>query len=162
MGALSCWENAGIQHRTHILELLHKKNQIAGFFIHQLHPVIVWGLFRGWGDAFILALPAAFIGQSRLHGQRSFLIKEIQVLIVARLSADTESARRSNQLILKEINPEFSLERPMLKLKLQYFDHLMQRANLWKRLWCWERLRAREGGNRGWDVWMASLTHEFE
>ena len=38
------------------------------------------------------------------------------------------TARRSNQLILQEINPEYSLEGLMLKLKLQYFDHLMQRA----------------------------------
>jgi len=36
---------------------------------------------------------------------------------------------RSNQSILKEINPKYSLEGLMLKLKLQYFDHLMQRAN---------------------------------
>ena len=39
------------------------------------------------------------------------------------------TARRSSQLILKEINPEYSLERLMLKLKLQYFDHLMQRTD---------------------------------
>ena len=39
------------------------------------------------------------------------------------------TARRSNQSILKEINPEYSLEKLMLKLKLQYFGHLMQRAN---------------------------------
>ena len=38
-------------------------------------------------------------------------------------------AKRSNQSILKEINPEHSLERLMLKLKLQYFGHLMQRAD---------------------------------
>ena len=38
-------------------------------------------------------------------------------------------ARRSNQSILKEINPEYSLERLMLKLKLQYFGHLMQRTD---------------------------------
>ena len=38
------------------------------------------------------------------------------------------TARRSNQSILKEINPEYSLERLMLKLKLQYFGHLMKRA----------------------------------
>ena len=40
------------------------------------------------------------------------------------------TARRSNQPILKEINPEYSLEGLILKLKLQYFGHLMQRANL--------------------------------
>ena len=39
------------------------------------------------------------------------------------------TARRSNQSILKEINPEYSLEGLMLKLKLHYFGHLMQRAN---------------------------------
>ena len=39
------------------------------------------------------------------------------------------TARRSNQSILKEINPEYSLEGLMLMLKLQYFGHLMQRAN---------------------------------
>ena len=39
------------------------------------------------------------------------------------------TAKRSNQSILKEINPEYSLERLMLKLKLQYFGHLMQRAD---------------------------------
>ena len=42
---------------------------------------------------------------------------------------DSWIARRSNQSILKEINPENSLEGLMLKLKLQYFGHLMQRAN---------------------------------
>ena len=40
-----------------------------------------------------------------------------------------ETARRSNQSILKEINPEYSLEGLMLKLKLRYFGQLMQRAN---------------------------------
>ena len=40
------------------------------------------------------------------------------------------TARRSNQMILKEISPEYSLEGLMLKLKLQYFGHLMQRADL--------------------------------
>ena len=39
------------------------------------------------------------------------------------------TARRSNQSVLKEISPEYSLEGLMLKLKLQYFGHLMQRAN---------------------------------
>ena len=43
------------------------------------------------------------------------------------------TARRSNQSILKEINPEYSLEALMLKLKLQYFGHLMQRADTLER-----------------------------
>ena len=67
------------------------------------------------------------------------------------------SARRWNQSILKEINPEYSLEE--LMLKLQYFGHLMQWADSLERPCCWERLRAGgEGDDRGWDGWMASLT----
>ena len=70
------------------------------------------------------------------------------------------TARRSKQSILKEINPEYSLEGLMLKLKLQYFGHLMWRASLLeKTLKCGKRSRAgEERGNRGWDGWMASLT----
>ena len=50
------------------------------------------------------------------------------------------TARRSNQSILKELNPEYSLEGLMLKLKLQYFGHLMQRTDLLeKTLTCWKR-----------------------
>ena len=61
--------------------------------------------------------------------------------------------------VLKEISPGGSLEGLMLKLKLQYFGHLMWRADSFERPWCWERLRAGgEGDDRGWDGWMASPT----
>ena len=53
--------------------------------------------------------------------------------------------------ILKEINPEYSLEGLMLKLKLQYFGHLMQRADSFEKTLMLEKLKA-EG-----DGWMASL-----
>ena len=67
--------------------------------------------------------------------------------------------KRSNQSILKEINTEYSLEGLMLKLKLQYFGHLMWRADSLKRPWFWERSKAgREGDDRGWDGWMTSLS----
>ena len=69
------------------------------------------------------------------------------------------TARRSNQSILKEISPEYSLEGLMLKLKLQYFGHWHKELTHLKRPWCWERLKAgEEGDDRGWDGWMASLT----
>ena len=60
------------------------------------------------------------------------------------------TARRSNQFILKEISPEYSLKGMMLKLKLQYFGHLMRRTHL-KIPFYWERLKARGGerDNRG-------------
>ena len=61
------------------------------------------------------------------------------------------TARKSNQSILKEISPECSLERLILKLKLQYFGHLMRRTDSSERPWCWERLKAEgEGDDRGW------------
>ena len=69
------------------------------------------------------------------------------------------TARRSNQPILKEITPEYSLEGLMLKLKLQYFGHLMQRADsLGKTLMLGKTEGRRRGDDREWDGWMASPT----
>ena len=67
------------------------------------------------------------------------------------------TARRSNQSILKEISPEYSLEGLMLKLKRQYFATWCEELTHLKRPWFWERLKAgEEGDDRGWDGWMAS------
>ena len=71
----------------------------------------------------------------------------------------TWSARRSNQFILKEISPEYSLEGLMLKLKLQYFGHLMQRANSSEKILMLGKIEGgRRGDGRGCSGWMASLT----
>ena len=60
------------------------------------------------------------------------------------------TARRSNQSILQEISPEYSLEGLMLKLKLQYFGHLMRRADSLEKTLMLGRLRAGgEGDDRG-------------
>ena len=60
------------------------------------------------------------------------------------------TARRSNQSILKEISPEYSLDELMLKLKFQYFGHLMQRANsLEKTLMLGKTEGKRRRGDRG-------------
>ena len=60
------------------------------------------------------------------------------------------TARRFNQSILKEISPESSPEGLILKLKLQYFGHLMQRTDSFEKPYCWERLKAGgEGDDRG-------------
>ena len=63
------------------------------------------------------------------------------------------TVRRSDQSILKEINPEYSLGGLILKLKLQYFDYLVQEELIpWKTSWCWERLRVGgEESGRGWN-----------
>ena len=64
---------------------------------------------------------------------------------------------RSNQSILKEINPEYSLEGLMLKLKCQYFGHLMWRTDSVEKTLMLKRLKAGgEGDDRGWDGWMVS------
>ena len=70
------------------------------------------------------------------------------------------TARRSNQSILKKISPEYSLEGLMLKLKLQYFGHLMWLS--WKRPWCWERLKAKGEWGRQRMRWLDSITNSTD
>ena len=68
-------------------------------------------------------------------------------------------ARRSNQLVLKEISSEYSLEGLMLKLKLQYFGHVMQKTDTLEKTLILGSLKARgKGDERGWDGWMTSPT----
>ena len=72
------------------------------------------------------------------------------------------TARRSNHSILKEISPEYSLEGLMLKLKLQYFGHLIWRANLFENTLMLGKI---EGRRRGWQRrrWLDGISgHEFE
>ena len=66
------------------------------------------------------------------------------------------TARRSNQTTLKEISPEYSLEGLMLKLKLQYFGHLMPRTDSSEKTLMLGKIEGRR--RRGWDIWMASPT----
>ena len=68
------------------------------------------------------------------------------------------TVRRSNQSILKEINPEYWLEGLMWSLSSNTLTIWHEEPTHWKRPWCWERLRVGEGDNRGWDGWMASPT----
>ena len=76
-----------------------------------------------------------------------------------RLLRVPQTARRSIQSILREISPEYSLQGLMLKLKLQYFGHLMQRTDSFEKTLLLERLKAgREGDDRGWAGWMATPT----
>ena len=69
------------------------------------------------------------------------------------------TARRSNQSILKEINTEYSLERLMLKLKLQYFGHLMWRANSLEKTLMLGKIEGRR--RRGWQRmrWLDNIIH---
>ena len=71
------------------------------------------------------------------------------------------TARRSNQSILKEINPEYSLEGLLLKLKHQYFGHLMQRADLFEKTLM---LGKTEGKRREWQRmrWLDDITDSMD
>ena len=72
------------------------------------------------------------------------------------------TARRSNQSILKEISPEYSLEGLMLKLKLQYFGHLMQRTDSFEKTLM---LGKTEGGRRRGQLrmrWLDGITNSMD
>ena len=101
-------------------------------------------------------LVKALVFPAVMYGCESWTIKKAEHRSIdafelwcwSRLLRVPWTARRSNQSILKEINPEHSLER--LMLKLQYFGHLMQRDDSLEKILIWERLKAKvEGGGRG-------------
>ena len=72
------------------------------------------------------------------------------------------TARRSNQSIIKEISPGCSLERLMLKLKLQYFGHLMQRVDSFEKTLMLEKIEGR--GRRGQQrlTWLDGITNSMD
>ena len=71
------------------------------------------------------------------------------------------TARRSNQSIPKEINPEYSLEGPMLKLKLQYFGHLMGRANSLEKTLMLGKIAGRRRGRQRMR-WLNGITDSID
>ena len=68
------------------------------------------------------------------------------------------AARRSNQSILKEISPEYSLEGLMLKLKLPYFDHLMRRTDSMENTLMLGKIKRRRRRGRQRMRWLAGIT----
>ena len=72
------------------------------------------------------------------------------------------AARRSNQSILKEINPEYSLEGLMLKLKLQYFGHLMQRDNSLEKTLMLGKFEGRRRRGRQKMRWLDGITNSMD
>ena len=112
-------------------------------------------------------LVKAMVFPAVIYGCESWTIKKAECQKIdtfelwcwRRLLRVSWTARRSNQSILKEISPEYSLEGLMLKLKLQYFCHLMWRTDSLEKTLMGGRLKAGgEGDGRGWDGWMASLS----
>ena len=72
------------------------------------------------------------------------------------------TARRSNQSILKEINPEISLEGPMLKLKLQYFGHLMRRADSFEKTLMLRKIKAKRRRGQQRMRWLDGITNSMD
>ena len=72
------------------------------------------------------------------------------------------TARRSNQSILKEISPKYSLEGLKLKLKLQYFGHLMQKANSLERTLMLGKIEGRRRRERQRMRWLDGITHSMD
>ena len=70
-------------------------------------------------------------------------------------------ARKSNQSIVKEINPEYSLEGLMLKVKLQYFGHLMQRADSVEETLMLGKIEGRRGGQQR-IRWLDGITNSMD
>ena len=72
------------------------------------------------------------------------------------------TARRSNQSILKDISPEYSLERLMLKLKLQYFGHLMQRTDSFEKSLMLGKIEGRRKRGRQRMRWLDGITDSMD
>ena len=92
--------------------------------------------------------------------QKDWALKDwyFQTVVLEKTVESPLDARRSNQSILKDINPEYSLVGLMLKVKLQYFGHLMGWANSLKKTLMLRKIEGRRRrGHRGWDGWMVSM-----
>jgi len=72
------------------------------------------------------------------------------------------TARRSNQSILKEISPEYSLEGLMLKLRLQYFGHLIQRTDSFEKTLMLEKIEGRRKRGRQRIKWLDGITSSMD
>ena len=106
-------------------------------------------IFPGGSDGKVSAYNAYHVGE----------LSDFSAYHAGDLSNFTETARRSNQSILKKIIPEYSLEGPMLKLMLQCFGHLMQRTDLMEKTLTLGKIegRRRRGGQRM--RWLDGITN---
>ena len=105
-----------------------------------------------------------------MYGCESWTIKEaehwridaFELWCWRRLSRVPWTARKSNQSILKEINPEYSLEGLMLKLKLQYFGHLMQRADSFEKTLMLGKIEVGRRRGRQRMRWLDGITNSMD
>ena len=116
-----------------------------------------WTWLSNWTDG----LSSSHVWMWELDHKEGWVMKSwcFQTMVLEKTLESLLDGKEINQSILKEIYPEYLLKGLMLKLRFQYFGYLMRRANSLEKTWYWVRLRAGgEGGDKGWDGWMASLT----
>ena len=98
-------------------------------------------------------------GCKKAEGQR---IDAFELWCERRSSRVPWTARRSNQSILKEINPEYSLEGPMLKLKLEYFGHLMGRTDSFEKTPMLGKIEGRRRRGQQGMRWLDGITKSMD
>ena len=156
------WTPKSLQMVTAAMKLKKKRLRIARKFMNNLDSILK---SRDITLSAKVCLVKAIVFLPVMYGCESWTTKKAESKRIhafglwcwRRLLRVPWTARWSNKSILKEISPEYS--GLMLKLKLQYFGHLIQRSTSFERLSCWERLKAGgEGDDREWDGWMASPT----
>ena len=100
----------------------------------------------------------------RVRPQRRLSIKErcFPTVVLEETLESPWTARRSNQSILKEISPEYSSERLMLKLKLQYFGHLIQRADSLGKTLMLGKIEGRKRRRRSRMRWLDDVTDSMD
>ena len=134
----------------------------------EVQKCLIWrNIIYLWYYIIILTIVKAIVLPVVMYGCESWTTKKtkhrridaFELWCWRRLLRVLWTARKSNQSILKEINPEYSMERLMLKLKLQYFGHLTQRTDSLEKALMLGKIEAGgEGDDREWDGWMALPT----
>ena len=115
-------------------------------------------------------LVKAMVFQVVMYGCESWTVKKaehrktdaFELWCCRRLLRVPWTARRSNQFILKEISPGISLEGMILKLKLQYFGHLMRRVDSLEKTVMLGGIGGRRKGGRQWMRWLDGITNSME
>ena len=100
------------------------------------------------------------VGPSRRLSAKELI--KIKLWCWTRLLRVPWTARRSNQPILKEINPEYSLEGLMLKLELQYFGHLMQKTDSFEKTLMWGKIENRRRRGQQRMRWLDGITNSMD
>ena len=124
---------------TNLDNILNRRNITLPMKVHRVKPV-VFPVVQMW----------------ELDHKEGWALKNwyCQVVMLQKTLRVPWIARRSSQTILKEFNLEYSLEGLMLKLKLQYFGHLIWRADSLEKTLLLGKNVGRKGSYRGWDGWM--------